>query len=133
MVSALLLPLAALGAGNLGSCILFVALTLEKPFPLAVPGDLMPHHSAFHIMTIAKAVGQFSPFVLPGERGFFGFIYFKSFISFPFVALLSGIWKLKNRQYISGRFHGTLSLVFVCHSYEFLQIRSTLTEPSDST
>lgn len=69
--------LAKLGAGNLGSCILFVALTLGKLFPLTVPRGLMPHLSAFHIMTVAEGVGQFWFFVLSGER-FWGFIYFKS-------------------------------------------------------
>lgn len=60
--------LAKFGAGNLGSSILFVALTLEKLFPLTVSRDLMPHLSAFHIMTIAKGVGQFWFFVLSWER-----------------------------------------------------------------
>jgi len=70
--------LARLGAGNLGSCILFAALMLGKPFPLTVPRDLMPHLSAFHITTVAKGVGQFWSFLLAGEKVFGGFICFKS-------------------------------------------------------
>lgn len=51
--------LAKLGAGNLESCILFIALVLGKLFPLTVPRELMPNPSAFHIMTIAKEVSLF--------------------------------------------------------------------------
>lgn len=47
----------------------------------------MPHRSAFHIMTVAKAVGQFSPFVLSGEGVFWGGLFISSH-SFPFLLLL---------------------------------------------
>lgn len=72
--------LAKLRAGNLGSCILFVALTLGKLFPLTVPRDLMPHLSAFHIITIAKGVGQFWFLVLSGEG--FGGLFISSHVNF---------------------------------------------------
>lgn len=59
--------LAKPGAGNLGSCILFLALTLGKPFPLTFPRDLMPHLGVFNITTVAKGVGQSWSFLLSGE------------------------------------------------------------------
>lgn len=79
--------LAKLGAGNLGSCILFVSLMLGKPFPLSVPRDVMPNPGAFHIMTIPKGVSSgLSRFL--GKRFFLGGLFFSSHINFlPFFLL----------------------------------------------
>lgn len=81
--------LAKLGAGNLGSCILFVSLMLGKPFPLSVPRDLMPNPGAFHITTVPKGVSSgLSRFL--GKRVFLGVYFFQvtliSFLSFCFAA-----------------------------------------------
>lgn len=102
--------LAKLGAGNLGSCLWFVALMLGKLFPLTVPSDLMPHLSAFHVMTIAKGISQFWSFLFPGEKGLGVFIYCHvNFLSFLLLCCLG----FGNTQYISGQFHGRFFLIFV--------------------